>query len=555
MHPTAGTHVKEVVWYVEARSTKDVNEAPRMGSAVAIELKLGSGDTTRKYLLSCAHIFFCSKSNTWFPEIICQKHANGYSHLDYRKDDCWPNHNDKNEGLFLARINNALSAKTIDEKGNSVDIQNQPGQDWVILEVLNEGFQELKVIRSVFEIQPRTWTLRKSSTSESESTDALPAAADDGIDSGGRKRKVWPVGYPYGKSSWKNGDLIECFISNNPLVCKRMSRSPQILMMQGSETRAGMSGGGLFTNKGSLAGLHRSSELDGLVKGSIRIAPIFDELQRRGYLPVLDGPVPGVRWPAWILQMDRIILLRVLFLCMTTGLILALILINQNFLRPEKVVFDEYAKFQLKLETIEQSELSRFIEQINETRVGGWDMWIRGIEDGAYVCAPGPNDATDKKSIRVTPPKMNDDDPEFKIRDLSVGRILRSVNGTLKFEDGKFKLFASRYEETITAPVSVYIEAVTSSALSDTDRKDKFRNMHVYRWRATCTGVQKTSNYKEYLCTVTVDNSSHNIEFVSNEPWDRGSDSDYYDLNAEIDISGKIKLVTKEKTRVHSIGY
>src|SRR5262249_12759577 len=105
-------------------------------------------------------------------------------------------------------------------------------------------------------LPPRTGS---SWTSPTPSSRTSPAAGSGPRRSG---RGCPASAIPPGAKLWTEGDLVEPAIAGE---FKRQGVEPGLVRTTGSETRPGMSGGGLFNADGGFVGLHRS-RIDAAIK-------------------------------------------------------------------------------------------------------------------------------------------------------------------------------------------------------------------------------------------------------------------------------------------------
>lgn len=274
---------QNTVWYIEARPwVKPPEFAPAgasMGSAVAVRLELlqPGGEPYdpprfRKFLLTCGHVVRTEAKQGmpktgWGPllaEILCFRPRFGFT----RTHD-----EDRRSGVprsgWLAEVHPVSPhGKVPDEVPET---ERLAFHDWVLLDVKKEAFQAVDAVE-------------------------LGAAGMAGS-------TVAIVGYPGGAGvpgglRWNDGDPVDCAGPFNFIL--QGSTEPGTLNLSGSESRAGMSGGPIFSEPdGALLGLHRASSDPSLLRHAIVMEHIRNELKIRRFLlrmalpPAVPAPLPA----------------------------------------------------------------------------------------------------------------------------------------------------------------------------------------------------------------------------------------------------------------------
>lgn len=261
--------IRERVWYIEARAcdTPDAfasEDAASMGSAVLVEIEHRSDPrTVRRYLLTCAHVVRRKGgAGAAWEEILCWRPGRGYTRTHAGKRRCG-----EHPDIHRARISPLSPCEG--RTGELPATMLHAPDDWVLLDIEDPAFQK--------EGRPVHW---------------------DTID---EDAEVYIVGYPGGAglvkhppgtSIWTTGSLVENLVSG-PF---RQQRAPEAGMLSLSgvdETRAGMSGGGIFDPHGALVGLHRAADDMAMQRNAIAIQHIRDFLDTRRNA----GPTEPAREP------------------------------------------------------------------------------------------------------------------------------------------------------------------------------------------------------------------------------------------------------------------
>lgn len=257
------TYPRSTVWYVETRPM-NAGRAPEhangMGSGVVVEIEeLDEQDRSckpkriRKYLLTCAHL--CRQPTLegepgWGPllqEILCFPPDSKYQRTGpaSRNSGQIPG-----PGVMLAGVSPHSPCHAA---VGSVDAALRlPRYDWVLLDVQDPAFQK----------QPaaRRWAL----TTKDKEFDI--------------------IGYPGGAALWQTGNPVESYVAQG--FTQKRTPDEGMLKPEGTdETSNGMSGGGVFTSTGELAGIHCSSTQAYLHRGAVSILHIEATLKKRHLRP------------------------------------------------------------------------------------------------------------------------------------------------------------------------------------------------------------------------------------------------------------------------------
>lgn len=249
--------IRERVWYIEARACDSLDafaseDAASMGSGVLVEIEQrGEPGAVCRYLLTCAHVVRRKGGlGPAWEEILCWRPGRGYTRTHAGKRLCG-----EHPDIHRARIS-ALSPRE-ERIGEPAATSLDAPDDWVLLELEDPAFQT--------EGRPVHWA----------------SLGDD--------TEVHIVGYPGGAglvkhapgtTIWSTGSLVENHVSG-PFSQQR-APEPGMLSLSGvDETRAGMSGGGIFDEHGSLVGLHRAADDMAMQRNAIAITHIRDFLDTR----------------------------------------------------------------------------------------------------------------------------------------------------------------------------------------------------------------------------------------------------------------------------------
>lgn len=262
---------RNTVWYLEARTTQGhgghaTADAASMGSAVLVELETipedGVSDKKRqvkRYLLTCAHVVRAYLPGTKcmgppFEEILC--FAPGSAYMRTRKGT-------RTSGQ-MDNVPMATVSPLSPCEGKAETIPLVPDADWVLLEVTGNALDHKPVAR--------------------------PWAQE--LEHG----RFDVVGYPGGAGLevnegrghfWCNGKTVESF-------CGRFESNreadPGFLKLDGEASKRGMSGGGSFTDKGELAGIHREAVHDTMARNSVNIVNIREYLWKHHRMVPVPPP-------------------------------------------------------------------------------------------------------------------------------------------------------------------------------------------------------------------------------------------------------------------------
>jgi hypothetical protein len=242
---------ENTVWFVRAIPAGSM---PVEGSAVAIRLqrvvsqpdgsKQGDPNTARTYLLTCAHVLRGKAS--WHQEGKVE--GTGYGAIAPETSiKVWPPGvgltDDQAKAVRVCR-----DLRRINEREILVEQRNSHVEDWVVLELVDDNAAQEDGLFSDDWFGP---TYKESS---------LLGVGDC----------YWPIGYPGGNDSLRNGITHP---TNSRLISLR-GESEGLLLLTGDEARPGMSGGGVFSrrtflgvvplpwSRPRLAGIHRARDDD-----------------------------------------------------------------------------------------------------------------------------------------------------------------------------------------------------------------------------------------------------------------------------------------------------
>lgn len=251
---------RDVVWYVEAR---DWHTDVQMGSAVAVWLRPPAPGQPRKYLLTARHVVRAPDVEgavgygRLHPEILCWAPGHGYTPLEP------PRPGGAATGAFAAHVIALDPSVPIPTEVPADD--RAPDRDWVLLDVKDPAFQSFDVATSWAE-----------------------AAADSHLDI---------CGYPGGAGAWRDTRVVEGVTSSDFHVA-RLASPGTLRLSSASPTASGMSGGGVFDERGRLVGIHCSQTAAQLAFGAVRATTIRDVLAAHGWSVIelpdrVPAPDPG----------------------------------------------------------------------------------------------------------------------------------------------------------------------------------------------------------------------------------------------------------------------
>ncbi|RWX42986.1 SIR2-like domain-containing protein [Candidatus Electrothrix aarhusensis] len=266
----APSYPENTVWYIEARpwsgpdrknpgfaSDKDVSK----GSGVVITLtqELANGERKpRTYILTCAHVVRDS-SDYLLEDIICYPPGQGFIRTT---------ENNRLSGKGIAQALPAvvsIYSPCKGERGSRPDeLKDDPSSDWVLLEVDESSFRNQASVKTLCE-------------------DDLPA-----------DQTLQVIGFPGGDATWEDGYIVSATISRGFRVCSSPKPKPGMIDYEGpEETRRGMSGCGMFDEKGTLVGIHRSYTDATMKRSGVRIDGIIRQLQQIHEMEFAPGIRPS----------------------------------------------------------------------------------------------------------------------------------------------------------------------------------------------------------------------------------------------------------------------
>ncbi len=273
------SYPENTVWYIEARPWSGTEDNPgfapanptSMGSGVVVTsiriTKTAEGDEQREarsYILTCAHVVR-DRSDCLLEDIICYPPGKGF---------IGTMENSRRSGTFEnARVRAASVSKYSPCKGEPGprpdDLKNDPASDWVLLEIDDPTFRH----------QPSVKALLRE--------DELSADAT-----------LQVTGFPGGDITWTNGDMVSPATAEGFRL--RGDSTPGILDYEGpEETRAGMSGCGIFDEKGTLVGIHQSYTDIKMKRSGVRVDGIIQQLRLVHHVEFAAGlrssPLPADR--------------------------------------------------------------------------------------------------------------------------------------------------------------------------------------------------------------------------------------------------------------------
>ncbi|MCP4702757.1 MAG: trypsin-like peptidase domain-containing protein, partial [Gammaproteobacteria bacterium] len=249
------SYPENTVWYIEARPWQGPDkdnpgfapvEPTSRGSGVVITLTKELPNDERKtqtYLLTCAHVVR-DRKDLLLEDIICYPPGLGFVGTGEKT---------RKSGEFeKSTVQTASVSKYSPCKGERGprpdELSNDPASDWVLLEIDDATFRH----------QPSVKALLRE--------DGLSADAT-----------LQVTGFPGGDITWTNGDMVSPATARGFRL--RGYSTPGILDYEGSEeTHAGMSGCGIFDEKGTLVGIHRSSTDAAMKREGVRAAAIARQL-------------------------------------------------------------------------------------------------------------------------------------------------------------------------------------------------------------------------------------------------------------------------------------
>lgn len=273
--------LKNLTWYIEARANGFPTQPPQMGSAVVVWLRKKDDGTRRKYLLTCGHVLRAPAADgtigygAQLSDILVWPPMKGFmksSEKPHRSSD------QPVPGSRMARVSE-ITPGSSDEIPAAYRLA---ATDWVLLDVDDPNFQQVASIKGI----------------------------------SGECRELAVVGYPGGSMAWETGDLVEPTIARSFEL--KSDQEKGIWALTGpAETRGGMSGGGVYNEKGLLFGLHRSRYDLQMSGQAIAATHIQAELNARGYevVPFTEVVEPAPPSPSQMrLQRINIALITVFVL-------------------------------------------------------------------------------------------------------------------------------------------------------------------------------------------------------------------------------------------------
>ncbi len=229
---------EKYIWYVEA---SDDDGTKKSGSAVAVWLKPSSKNTGKRYLLTCGHVLRSNASSDnregygrVLPTIRVWESGGAYGDEQAKEA-----HIEKDLDFSLEEIDN--------------DLRDAHAIDWVLLTVDDAAFTENGEALD-------SWGEPPSSTRL------------------GDEKGIKIFGFPGGVESFHKG-----VVKPVPLLNYRLTKKSNglLTLRGGEETKAGMSGGGIFGPDGTLWGIHRSRKEKSGEFVSIAIDHIGRELRNQ----------------------------------------------------------------------------------------------------------------------------------------------------------------------------------------------------------------------------------------------------------------------------------
>ena len=255
------TYPENTVWYIEARPwsgsdkknpgfASDKNVSKGSGVVITLIRELENGERKpQTYILTCAHVVRTrdfvvkEKDDLLLEDIICYPPGKGFFKTVENK---------RRSGESIAKARVAVVSKYSPckgELGSRPDhLKNNPALDWVLLEIDDPLFRNHASVKEVCK-------------------DDLSA-----------DQTLQVIGFPGGDATWEEGDMVSPVTAEGFRL--RGDSTPAILDYEGGEeTRAGMSGCGIFDDKGVLVGIHRSSTDASMKKEGVRIERIIQEVR------------------------------------------------------------------------------------------------------------------------------------------------------------------------------------------------------------------------------------------------------------------------------------
>ncbi len=247
------------VWYIEGRRWKSGDgKLANAGSGVVVALEHLDKDGApfakpqiKRYLLTCGHVVREHATGPLLDEFLCWEPTRGYSRLDQRK---------RGEAAVVGA--SLATVCPLSPCGAQQDAapSTLPSDDWVLLEVKSDAFQAQSAVQR--------WA-------EGEGEAPLTV-----------------VGYPggagvEGQQGWPNGHIV---VPRDSLEFRhaRSAPAPGMYNYEGPEdTRAGMSGGGVFDRMHRLVAIHRSATDAAMQRSAVSATHIRNWLLNRGYRPAL----------------------------------------------------------------------------------------------------------------------------------------------------------------------------------------------------------------------------------------------------------------------------
>ncbi|MCP4363943.1 MAG: trypsin-like peptidase domain-containing protein [Planctomycetes bacterium] len=281
------SYPENTVWYIEARPWSGTKKEPgfapvkavSMGSGVVVTFTrtLENGECKiRTYILTCAHVVRSrdkitkERDDLLLEDIICYPPGKGFIGTAEKS---------RKSGTIDSAYAKPASVSTYSpcksELGPRLEhLRNDPASDWVLLEIHDPAFRNQLSVNA----------LHKENLLV--------------------EQRIQAIGFPGGAVDWKNGSIVEVVTARDFRF--RVDSEAGMFNYEGpEEARPGMSGCGIFDEKGTLVGIHRSSTDAVMKRSGIRADAIARQLLEKYQMDFSPGVSSNRRRKDWWSALKR----------------------------------------------------------------------------------------------------------------------------------------------------------------------------------------------------------------------------------------------------------